>query len=179
MTATKDQEREALEKIKNIVDEVGGADSYIGMAFEGCFELAEENINNDATFSLKNRFENAKLALSIKVQELEQSRKAVGEEHFRAVAAERELHVSCIRRDDLQAIRYFLAEQQESTRSCIARATEAVVANIERQDSYEFISACETIKEAKRKLSQYEKLMSNLAEIKGVKDGGDTNHVNA
>ena len=34
MTATKEQEREALAKIKNIVEEVGGADSYIGMAFE-------------------------------------------------------------------------------------------------------------------------------------------------
>lgn len=34
MTATKEQEREALEKIKKIVEEVGGTGSYIGMAFE-------------------------------------------------------------------------------------------------------------------------------------------------
>ena len=169
MNATKEQERKALKKIKNIVDEVGGADSYIGMAFEGCFELAEQNINDDAAFSMKNRFENAKLALDTKVQELEQYRKAVGEEHFRAEAAERELHVSCIRKDDLQAIRYFLTEQIEATQGRISRAAENIVANIERQDSCEYINACETIKESKIKLSQYKKLLSNLAEIKGVK----------
>lgn len=44
--STKDQEREALEKIKAIVEALG-PDSYIGTALEGCFEIAEENIEND------------------------------------------------------------------------------------------------------------------------------------
>ena len=57
MTATKEQEREALAKIKNIVEEVGGADSYIGMAFEGCFELAEENINEDGGYSWQSKYQ--------------------------------------------------------------------------------------------------------------------------
>ena len=38
-TATKDQEREALEKIKAIVESLG-PDSYVGTAFEGCLEIA-------------------------------------------------------------------------------------------------------------------------------------------
>lgn len=46
MVATKDQERQALKKIKNIVEALGD-DSYIAMAFDGAFELAEENIEND------------------------------------------------------------------------------------------------------------------------------------
>ena len=37
---TKQQEREALERIKNILADAG-ADSYIGMAFAGCVEDAE------------------------------------------------------------------------------------------------------------------------------------------
>ena len=45
--ATKEQERKALQKIKNIIEEVGGADSYIGMAFEGAFDIANDNIDND------------------------------------------------------------------------------------------------------------------------------------
>jgi DNA repair exonuclease SbcCD ATPase subunit len=45
--ATKDQERKALEEIKAIVEKVGGDQSYIGMAFKGCFEIAEDNIVND------------------------------------------------------------------------------------------------------------------------------------
>lgn len=52
MTATKQQELETLAKIKKMVDELG-EDSYIGAAFEGCFELAEKNINEDAAYSMK------------------------------------------------------------------------------------------------------------------------------
>ena len=56
MAATKDQERKALEKIRKIVGELGD-DSYIGMAFEGCIEDAEENIENDWGCSWKQRAE--------------------------------------------------------------------------------------------------------------------------
>lgn len=52
MAATKEQERKALARIKKIVEELG-EDSYIGMAFDGCFELAEENIENDFACSMK------------------------------------------------------------------------------------------------------------------------------
>lgn len=55
---TKDQERKALEQIKNIVLSLG-EDSYIGTAFEGCFEIAEENIENDWACSMLDRAESA------------------------------------------------------------------------------------------------------------------------
>lgn len=58
MAATKDQERKALEKIRKIVEELG-EESYIGTAFEGCFEIAEENIENDWGCSMKQRYEMA------------------------------------------------------------------------------------------------------------------------
>ena len=54
--ATKDQERKALEQIRKIVEGLG-KDSYIGTAFEGCFEIAEENIDNDWGCSMKQRCE--------------------------------------------------------------------------------------------------------------------------
>lgn len=54
--ATKDQEREALEKIKAILDTLG-PDSYVGTALEGCLEIAEENIENDFACSMKQRVE--------------------------------------------------------------------------------------------------------------------------
>lgn len=54
---TKDQERKALEKIRKIVEEIGGRDSYIGMAFDGCFELAETNIENDWGCSMQDKVE--------------------------------------------------------------------------------------------------------------------------
>ena len=46
MVATKEQERQALQQIRKIVEDLG-EDSYIGMAFEGVWEIAEENIDND------------------------------------------------------------------------------------------------------------------------------------
>lgn len=55
---TKEQERKALEQIRKIVESLG-ENSYIGMAFEGCFEIAEENIDNDWGCSMKDRAEAA------------------------------------------------------------------------------------------------------------------------
>lgn len=54
-TATKEQEREALKKIRKIVEELG-SDSYIATAFAGCFEIAESNIENDFADSMKDRW---------------------------------------------------------------------------------------------------------------------------
>ena len=58
MAATKEQEQKALEKIKKIVTDLG-EDSYISMAFEGCFEIAEGNIENDFGCSMKQRAESS------------------------------------------------------------------------------------------------------------------------
>lgn len=55
MMATKEQERKALEEIRNIVSELG-EDSYIGKAFEGCYEIAEENIENDFWISMEDKY---------------------------------------------------------------------------------------------------------------------------
>lgn len=65
MISTKDQEREALNQIKEIVAGLGEG-SYVAAAFEGCFELAEDNIGNDFARSMKQiadaaREENQKL----------------------------------------------------------------------------------------------------------------------
>ena len=71
---TKDQERKALEQIKKIVDSLGD-DSYIGTAFEGCFEIAAKNIENDFACSMKERAEIAerrKRELEIKLVKQDQ-----------------------------------------------------------------------------------------------------------
>lgn len=58
---SKEQERKALEQIRKIVEGLGEG-SYIGTAFEGCFEIAEENIENDFACSMKQRKEAAEFA---------------------------------------------------------------------------------------------------------------------
>ena len=79
---TKDQERAALAKIRKIVEGLG-EDSYIAMAFEGCFDDAEYNIENDFANSYKGRYERClKEALDIagKVKEAERRTEAVENE---------------------------------------------------------------------------------------------------
>lgn len=56
MMVTKGQERKALEQIKKIVAGLG-EDSYIATALDGCLELAAQNIDLDAAFSMKGRWE--------------------------------------------------------------------------------------------------------------------------
>ena len=57
-TATKQQERDALAKIRAMVEELG-PDSYLAAAFAGCFELADLNIEYDFGDSMKARAESA------------------------------------------------------------------------------------------------------------------------
>ena len=59
MVSTRDQEFKALADIKRIIEDVGGADSYIGIALEGCLEIAEDNIKNDFACSMKQLLEKA------------------------------------------------------------------------------------------------------------------------
>lgn len=56
--ATKQQERDALAKIRRIVDALG-PESYLATAFEGCFDLAAENIENDWGCSMADRVRRA------------------------------------------------------------------------------------------------------------------------
>ena len=54
----KEQERKALAQIREIVEALG-PDSYVGTALDGCFEIAEQNIENDWACSMKHRVESA------------------------------------------------------------------------------------------------------------------------
>ena len=58
-TATKDQEWKAVEKIRKIIEELGGVDSYVGQALKGCLDLAEDNISNDFFRSMQDQAEAA------------------------------------------------------------------------------------------------------------------------
>lgn len=53
---TKAEESKLLEKIADLIEQAGD-DSYIGKAFEGCYLIAKENIDNDFMDSWKDRAE--------------------------------------------------------------------------------------------------------------------------
>jgi len=62
--ATKADERKALEEIRRIVEGLGN-DSYLAMAFDGCFEMAESNIENDFANNPKASIENLQRDLRV------------------------------------------------------------------------------------------------------------------
>lgn len=59
---TKEQELKALDKIRAIIAGLG-ENSYVGTAFDGCLEDAEENIQNDFALSMKDRWQSAEQKL--------------------------------------------------------------------------------------------------------------------
>lgn len=65
---TKDQEREALRQIQDILSRLE-PNSYLNTAFEGCLADAEDNINNDFAMSWKQRAESAAEAEKIAQKE--------------------------------------------------------------------------------------------------------------
>lgn len=69
--ATKQQERDALAAIKKMVEELG-PQSYLATAFEGCFEDAEANIENDFGDSYKRRCESLERKLDEADETIEQ-----------------------------------------------------------------------------------------------------------
>ncbi len=68
--ATKEQERKALEQIRQIIEGLGKV-SYIGMAMEGMLEDAAENIENDFGVSMKGRLDDANKIIAIREEQID------------------------------------------------------------------------------------------------------------
>lgn len=93
--ATKQQERYALEKIKRMVAQLG-PDSYLAAAFEGCFELATENIENDWICSMADRTRRAEKRAEELEEKLAESKNDYEAAHAAAheVAAQKDLEIA-------------------------------------------------------------------------------------
>lgn len=78
---TKDQERQAIEKIRKIVEGLG-ENSYVGFAMEGVLELAEDNIREDAAYSMKKSAEIAWERATKAKKENEDLKKTVEKMHM-------------------------------------------------------------------------------------------------
>ena len=84
---TKDQERKALEQIRKIVNGLG-EDSYIGMAFDGIFEVAESNIENDFADGYKTKVASLEKQLDKAAGKLNDKAEEIGNLKKRAEEAE-------------------------------------------------------------------------------------------
>lgn len=106
---TKQQEREALDKIRKIVDELGD-DSYIATAFNGVLEIAEINIDNDwAVNAIERGVSMGKDEANVEIHELKEEIIRLQRDYDKALSEalryekqadynyerEREKHVKC------------------------------------------------------------------------------------
>lgn len=93
--ATKQQERDTLEKIRKIVEQLG-PDSYLATTFEGCFDLAAENIDNDWACSMADRARRAEKRVAELEDKLTESVKDYEAAHAAAheVAAQKDREIA-------------------------------------------------------------------------------------
>ncbi|SCJ78765.1 Uncharacterised protein [uncultured Flavonifractor sp.] len=152
--ATKDMERKALEQIKSIVESLG-EDSYIATAFEGCFEIAEENIENDFACSMKQRVEavvveNARLKEKIKelgnkLDEIEKNYEAAIEAAH-LVANEKDAEIAHLKAvvlspDDMEDVRQLLKDRLSEDEQKASQAAAEIVKYADDPASNEFKNA--------------------------------------
>lgn len=124
--ATKQQERDALEKIQKIVEQLG-PDSYLATAFEGCFDLAAENIDNDWACSMADRARRAEKRAAELEDKLAESVKDYEAAHAaaHAVAEEKDAEIAQLKAQ--------LAQMQETARWNGQRCDEEATAAGEAQ----------------------------------------------
>ena len=191
--ATKDQERGALEKIKAIVEALG-PDSYIGTALEGCFEIAEENIENDFACSMKQRVEAVVVEntrLKEKVKELEgklaESEKDYEAAHAAAheVAEEKDAEIAYLKgkvaslaakvlsADDLTDCIQMARDSAYGHQEKMKEAAASVVELADDPSSPEFTKAVKDHRNAKAAYEYAEALASRLEKIRDNTPAGE------
>lgn len=191
--ATKHQEREALEKIKAIVESLG-PDSYIGIALEGCFEIAEQNIENDFACSMKQRVEAVVVEnsrLKEKVKELEdklaESEKDYEAAHAAAheVAEEKDAEIAYLKgkvdslaakvpsADDLTDCIQMARDSAYGYREKMEEAAASVVELADDPSSPEFTKAVKDHRNAKTAYEYSEALASRLEKIRDNTPAGE------
>ena len=157
MIATKEQERKALANIKKIVEELGD-DSYIATAFEGCFEIAESNIENDFACSMKQRAESAE-------KELEYFKRLA--ENATAEADEKQRIIDDLKKHEIKAsdfihIENLIIEKLNSIAEKIAEKAATIVEYADCAESDEFRGAVRNHRNAKEAYNVYTKLQERI-----------------
>lgn len=124
--STRQQEQTVLNKIRELVNSLGPG-SYLAAAFEGCFELAGENIDNDWTCSMADRVRRAEC----RVAELE-DKLAESEKDYQA--AHETAHIIAEQKDaEIAELKTKLNQAQEDTRRFVRYRDESATAAGEAQ----------------------------------------------
>lgn len=159
MAATKEQELKALEKIKKIVEELG-EDSYIGTAFEGCFEIAEDNIGNDFACSMKQRAEQAEMEAA-KYKKMHESTAEDFEAAEKTIEALKQKVLSLQEAGTIKAI---LSSTKKAAEITADSSAQRIVELADNPDSAEFRQAVQDNRSNKKRIEECDRLIQRLLE---------------
>lgn len=165
--ATKEQERETLEKIKAMVAELG-PDSYLKTAFEGVFEDAETNIENDFAFSMKSRVESAEA----KLREMGGEYNSVKADaaHLREQLAAAQEQIEALTKRQLSpwlhgSIYALVTEELTSAREQMAQSADTMAHFAETPQDIAFQSAVKSYRAAKERREACEQIVAALEDL--------------
>ena len=176
---SEEQERKALEQIRKIVASLG-ENSYIGMAFEGCFEVAAQNIENDWGCSMKQRTEAAERDLKeaekkisqmeARLSNLQQSLDGCNEEYSRMKGA-LELEIMDLKKrmlapDDLVDFGQMLDEEIAKRDEIIQHEAETIVELADVPNDIAFQNAVRIHRNAKADRKYYEDMAARVRRVR-------------
>lgn len=162
--ATKEQELEGLKKIREIV-ELMGPNSYIATALAGCLDDAEDNIRDDAAYSMKDRYESARAeveALRSKVKSLESGIDELVQKDDERKAALGRLGRKVLSDELYTAIRDLAQEDRTAARQRMEESAETMAALAETPQDIAFTAAVTGYREAKKRRALCEGILTGL-----------------
>lgn len=157
MSTTKEQERKALEKIRKIVSDLGEG-SYLSMAFDGCFEIAECNIDNDFGDSPRESLDYAES----QIKDLKAEIESLSEKNVKLQSRLNSLEIEIVSKESLQiaaeAIRKVKGDYLEED----IKLKNTIVENAETPDTEIFKNAVQRHKFLNNECEAYKKALDEI-----------------
>lgn len=176
--ATKRNERETLEIIRQLVADLG-EQSYLATAFQGCFEIAEENIENDFGDSLRGRLVGALNKIDLleaRVEELEEKlRQEISEKQQAREEAQKvikKLEANSLSEDDLEDIRQLLNDRATEADEKAEKAASEIVKLAEATALPEFHKAVVTHRNFTSIAKYYRELLGRVVKVQAANHAG-------
>lgn len=172
---TKEQERKALAQIRKIVESLG-ENSYLATAFAGCFEDAEDNIENDFAFSWKARAETAgqqinglmkeNKKLTALLDDYKQQIKGAAKTIAEQQGLIRGLEQSRLSDDDIEDLKQLLDNEIYTAEQSMEQSAKTIVELAETPNDIGFAAAVKSNRAAKRKVTYCNELKARLERTK-------------
>lgn len=183
--ATKRNERETLETIRQLVADLG-EQSYLATAFQGCFEIAEENIENDFADSLRGRLDGAlskidKLEDQVKEMERKLKTAELNERDLRSAIEKAKadasktitaLQLRQLSEDDLEDIRQLLDDRATEADEKAEKAAAEIVRFAEATGLPEFRQAVMDHRNYIKDAKYYRELLGRVVEAQATNHAG-------